>query len=156
MEENIFASNQPADGSRSKPEFLKVLCILSFIWSGLIVFILFLCLVFSSFIFKIIHQILSGEIAMPTLDAKQEEALQSFMQLGQGKFIGVVAAVIIFYMTSVLGVFKMWRLQKSGFYIYAIINLLGVGFDLMSGSFFAAIISISFIAMYYTNLKHLK
>ena len=156
MEENNFTSNQPADGSPSKPEFLKVLCILSFIWSGLIVFILFLCLVFSSFIFKIIHQILSGEIAMPTIDAKQEEALQSFIQLGQGKFIGVVAAVIIFYMTSILGVFKMWRLQKSGFYIYAIINLLGVGFDLMSGSFFAAIISISFIAMYYTNLKHLK
>jgi len=50
----------------------------------------------------------------------------------------------------------MWRQEKWGFYIYAIINILGVGYDIMSGSFVMAIISISFIAMYYSNVKSMK
>lgn len=137
-------------------QFLTVLCILSFIWSGFILLCLFLCLIFSSTLFTFISEILSGKFSMTTLDNNQEQALRSFLDIGQSKFVVIIVGAIMLYMTSLLGVFKMWRQQKWGFYIYAIINILGVGYDIMSGSYFMAIISISFIAMYYSNFRYLK
>ena len=137
-------------------QFLTVLCILSFIWSGFILLCLFLCLIFSSTLFTFISEILSGKFSMTTLDNNQEQALRSFLNIGQRKFVVIIVGAIMLYMTSLLGVFKMWRQQKWGFYIYAVINILGVGYDIMSGSYFMAIISISFIAMYYSNFRYLK
>ena len=137
-------------------QFLTVLCILSFIWSGFILLCLFLCLIFSSTLFTFISEILSGKFSMTTLDNNQEQALRSFLDIGQSKFVVIIVGAIMLYMTSLLGVFKMWRQQKWGFYIYAVINILGVGYDIMSGSYFMAIISISFIAMYYSNFRYLK
>ena len=137
-------------------QFLTVLCILSFIWSGFILLCLFLCLIFSSTLFTFISEILSGKFSMTTLDNNQEQALRSFLDIGQSKFVVIIVGAIMLYMTSLLGVFKMWRQQKWGFYIYALINILGVGYDIMSGSYFMAIISISFIAMYYSNFRYLK
>lgn len=157
MEENILHTNeQPIIEQPKRPQFLTVLCVLSFIWSGFILLFLFLGLIFSRFIFKFIDKILSGEIAVPTMDSKQEQALQAFLELGPGKFAAIIAGAIIMYMTSLLGVFKMWRQQKWGFYIYATINVLGVGYDVFSGSYFTAIISMAFIMMYFSNLKYMK
>lgn len=157
MEENILHTNeQPTIETPKRPQFLTVLCILSYIWSGFILLSLFLCLIFSRFIFTLIDKILSGEISMPTMDTTQEQALQAFVDLGPSKFAAIIAGAIIIYMTSLLGVFKMWRQQKWGFYIYASINILGVGYDLFSGSYFMAIISMAFIGMYFSNLKYMK
>lgn len=157
MEENILhSSQQPTIENPKRPQFLTVLCILSYIWSGFILLCLFLCLLFSRFLFTVIGNILSGEISVPTLDSAQEQALQSLLDLGQGKFAAIIAGAIILYMTTLLGVFKMWRQQKTGFYIYAAINVFGVIYDVFSGSYFMAIISIAFIVMYFLNLKDMK
>ncbi len=157
MEENIlYTDEQPIIETPKRPQFLTVLCLLSFIWSGFILLSLFLGLIFSRFIFTFIGNILSGEIAMPNIDSTQEQALQSFLDLGPEKFVAIIAGAIMLYMTSLLGVFKMWRQQKWGFYIYAAINIMGVGYDVFSGSYFMAIISMAFIVMYFMNLKHMK
>ncbi len=155
MEENLIIDQNNLETPK-RPQFLTVLCILSFVWSAFILLCLFLCLIFSSTLFTFINEILSGKIAMPTIDSNQEQALRSFLDLGQSKFVVIIAGAIMLYMTSLLGVFKMWRQEKWGFYIYAIINILGVGYDIMSGSFVMAIISMSFIAMYYSNVKCMK
>jgi hypothetical protein len=57
---------------------------------------------------------------------------------------------------SLIGVIKMWRLQKWGFYIYAGVNGLGVILNFIQGSFFMPIIAIGFIVMYGLNLKDMK
>lgn len=157
MEENILHTNeQPIIETPKRPQFLKVLCILSYIWSGIILLSLFLCLIFSRIIFAFIEKILSGEISMPTIDSTQEQALQTLLDLGQWRFAAIIAGAIMLYMTSLLGVVKMWKQQKWGFYIYATINVLGVGYDISSGSYFMAVISMAFIGMYFSNLKYMK
>lgn len=155
MDENLMIEQNNIN-TPNRPQFLTVLCILSYIWSGFILLCLVLCLLFSSAIFNLIGNILNGEIAMPTIDSAQEQALQAFLDLGKGKFVAIIAGAIMLYMTSLLGVVKMWKQQKWGFYIYATINFLSLGYDLSSGSYVMAIISLAFIIMYFLNLKYMK
>lgn len=156
MENNILMENQTPSESPKRPQFLSVLCILSFIWSGIVILSLFFCLIFSDFIFASLQTIASGENGMPQLNSMQTEGIETLLNLGKAKFVAIIAFAIIAYMTSLLGVFKMWRLHKWGFYIYASINGLGLTYDIINGSFFMSIVSLSFIVMYFTNLKHMK
>ena len=156
MENITSTENQISNEKPQRPQFLTVLCILSFIWSGLILFCLFLGLCFSGFIFRTAESVLAGVDGMPAMSESQLKAMQTLVDLGPQKFTAGIAVAIIIYMTSLLGVFKMWRLQKWGFYIYAIINGIGVSYDLISGSYFMVIISLAFIGMYFTNFKHMK
>ena len=156
MENFISPENQLEHEKPQRPSFLTVLCILSFIWGGLIVFCLFLGLCFSGFIFRTAESVLAGVEGMPAMSESQLKAMQTLVDLGPQKFAIGIAVAIIIYMTSLLGVFKMWRLQKWGFYIYAGVNGVSVVYDLISGSFFMVTITIAFIGMYFSNFKHLK
>ncbi|MBP8033306.1 MAG: hypothetical protein KAZ71_01845 [Bacteroidia bacterium] len=155
MEENILIENNPIDEPK-RPQFLSVLCILSIIWSSIIILSLFLCLVFSGTIFSSLEKITSGDNGMPQLDSVQIEGIEKIINLGQGKFVAIIAFAIVIYMTSLLGVIKMWKLQKWGFYIYAGVNTLAIIYDIISGSYFSIIVSAIFIGMYFSNLKHMK
>jgi hypothetical protein len=155
MEENLIMEEQNNEFPK-RPQFLTVLCILSYIWSGIVILSLFFCLIFSGLIFSSLQTIASGENGMPQLNSIQIEGIDTLLKLGKAKFVAIIAFAIIAYMTSLLGVFKMWRLQKWGFYIYASINGLGLTYDIINGSFFMSIISLSFIVMYFMNLKHMK
>jgi hypothetical protein len=156
MEDNlILEENTPLEQPK-RPQFLTVLCVLSFIWSGLILLFLFLGLCFSKLIFSTIEKLQSGAEGMPAMGEAQQQAMQALVDLGPQKFILGIAIAIIVYMTSLLGVVKMWKLQKMGFYIYAGVNGLGVGYDIISGSYFMAIIAIAFLGMYFANFKYLR
>jgi hypothetical protein len=156
MENIMSPENQLENETPQRSQFLSVLCILSFIWSGFILFCLFLGLCFSGFIFGAAESIIAGTEGMPAMSESQLKAMQTLIDLGPQKFMmGIVVAIII-YMTSLLGVFKMWRLQKWGFYIYAAVNGIGVAYDLISGSYFMVAITIAFIGMYFSNFKYLK
>jgi hypothetical protein len=156
MENNILMENQPVIEAPKRPQFLSVLCVLSGIWSSIIILSLFLCLIFSGTIFSSLETITSGENGMPKLDSVQLEGIEKIIDLGKGKFMAIIAFAIIIYMTSLLGVIKMWKQQKWGFYIYAIVNGLGLFYDLYSGSYFMSVITVTFLAMYFANLKHMK
>lgn len=156
METTNFSEQPQVSEPAKRPEFLGVLCILSFIWSGFVLLCLLFCLLFSSVLFELMENMLAGANGMPTLDEGQQQAVQSIMNLGKGAFAAIIAISMIAYMTSLLGVFKMWRMQKWGFYIYVVVNGIGVIFNLLSGSFFMMMISVAFIIMYAVNLKHMK
>ncbi len=117
MENTITPENQFENERPQRPQFLTVLCILSFIWSGFLLFCLFLLLIFSSSIFSVLEKLLVGADGMPPISEDQQKALQTLLDLGPQKFLMMVAVAIIMYMTSLLGVVKMWKLQKCGFYI---------------------------------------
>ncbi len=139
-----------------RPQLLTVLCILSYIWGTIVILLLFLCIGFSGFIFEALNQIINGTSNFPTINSAQQDAIQTLLNMGEGKFTAIIAVAIIIYMTSILGVYKMWKLQKWGFYIYASINGLGIIYSMIGGSYFMPIISIVFILLYFKNLQYMK
>lgn len=123
--------------TQQRPTFLTVLCILSFIAAGI----------------GIILGIL-GAIAAGAMTAGLAEA-----GLSTGGAMGSVwtAVIVSIALTAVglVGVLQMWKLKKTGFYIYTgasvasiIAGIVMVGFSPLS-----VIISAAFIVMYGLNLK---
>jgi len=115
--------------TNARPTFLSVLCILTFIGSGL------------GLLFGIIGIVAAGAI----------ESFASYMQVpGLGGNIVVQIISIVLVAASLYGAIQMWKLKKLGFYIYAAANviLLVMSFGIMSLIFTAL-----FIVLYYLNFK---
>lgn len=156
MENIIPVGDQPINEVVKRPQFLTALCILSYVWSGIVFLGLIIALLLSGFIFEVFEKIINGSEGMPQLDEAQTKAVNMLLELGQGAFVAIIGGAILMLAISLIGVIKMWKLQKWGFYIYAGINGLGVILNLVQASFLMAIISIGFIVMYGLNLKDMK
>lgn len=121
MEEQNVQTNQ-------RPVFLTVLCILTFIATGL------------GLLFGIIGLVAAG-------------AIESFAQyLPIGVDGGIVKSIIslLLIVASLYGAIQMWKLKKLGFYIYAAANVIML---IMGFGIFALIITAAFLVMYYLNFK---
>lgn len=131
MEEQNVQASAPTEGAKQRPTFLTVLCILTFIGSGL------------GLLFGLIGLFAAGAI----------ESLGKYLPLGldSGLFKSII--LLILMAGSLYGAILMWKLQKLGFYIYAAANviLLILGFSIWSLLFTAL-----FIVLYGLNLKHLE
>jgi FtsH-binding integral membrane protein len=118
-----------------RPTLLTVLCILSFIASGLGILFGVLLLVGAA-------AVLSQLGSIPGLSATG----------GSGYLIGtLVLAGVQFY-----GVLQMWNLKKIGFFIYAGVQAVGIVLPLIFGMPFSAFglaITALFVGLYYINLK---
>lgn len=145
-----------------KPQFLKVLCILSYIGGGL--WALFSLIgIFAS---SLIMGFLMGQaktVDTSGMTPEQAQAMESIASAGGG-MMGMISSylTVIFVISlllaglSIWGVVKMGKLQKGGFWIYSIVNGLLAILGLLGGSFFMPIVSIAFIVMYGLNLKFMK
>ncbi len=124
------------------PSFLKVLCILTFIGSGLGILTGFLIL-----------------LAFPVM-----ERIASLAQLQEASImIGVMTIMI--NAGTLFGALWMWKKNVKGFYLYVIAQLLNMGSPFilnliyhiqMTNNFFAYSIPVAFIGMYATNYNYLK
>lgn len=127
-----------------RPTFLTVLCILSFISAGLGV------------IFLLLGTVLAGGAQMAANSAETAGAEVSSQMGNVWLYLGLAAAMIV---VSLVGVIKMWKLQKSGFYLYVVAAVAGIIVDVAVGSGLSVVgivISLAFIVMYGLNLKHMK
>jgi hypothetical protein len=155
----IMSENVENQGAAKRPAFLTVLCILSFIAAGI------------SIVGLAIGAAAKGvvESAGGTTDLGDLGNLQGMEGMGEAQvaldqasaafswpsMIGAILLTII----GLVGVIKMWKLQKQGYYIYtgaAVVGLilpvvLGAGF-----SVFSLIITAAFVVMYGLNLKHMN
>jgi len=156
MNDNLLEQEQEQPELLKRPQFLTVLCVLSFIWSAIVLLVLLICLLSSGFIFNTLQSLVDGTVQYPGIDAEQQVAIEYLLTLGQKTFSIIIVVAMIWYLTSLLGVIKMWKLQKWGFYIYAVINGLGLIYSIYSGSYLGLVISAGFIGMYYANLKYMK
>ena len=98
-----------ADAAKKRPGFLKVLCILSFIGIGFAVI-------------GGIYNLLTFQTAIEGLRMASAflgdvgESFDKFIQWGTTVYIiNIVAALL-----CLVGVYMMWNLKKTGFYIYLI------------------------------------
>lgn len=142
-----MAEAPTADASEQKPQqegrptFLTVLCILTFIGSGLSALFLLIGLVFAGAASGMLSSIPGiGDIG----------------GLGTGYFL----IVLVLALASLYGAIMMWKLKKLGFYLYSGANVivLFVPLVMASGKFsiFGLVITALFIFLYGLNLKHLK
>jgi len=143
-----------------RPQFLKVLCILSFIACGLMILIYALgsiCLgIGEETITKVWDQVIASQ---PHLE--DTDPVMFFHEVGKLCLYNLLANIV-----SLIGVIMMWRLNKIGFFIYIaaelITNFLGLNMGVEADSrsygsmIFSILIDLVFIAMYAINLKHMK
>lgn len=147
------------------PVFLKVLCILTFVGSGLGIL---------------------GALGGLAMGGMNERLLQDMNDIGGGIYddLGMdIDAMIAWTKYSnianlfgsalcLTGALMMWKLKKVGFYLYvpgnlipAIVSVFAMQYIMPSGPFaaigtagaaFGIIFSIAFIVMYGVNYKHLR
>ena len=136
MSEEINVTNNE-QSVVERPSFLTVLCILTFIGSGLGV------------LFSLLAVVGMGAL-MGSLGA-----------FGTAFAGGTTYMIVSLLMAgaSLFGALQMWKLQKTGFMIYAGAAALGIIMPIVFGlgfSFFTLVINGAFIGMYYMNLKYMK
>ena len=136
-----------------RPELLKVLCILTFIGSGISFFSYFV-LVFTLDFFRTIE---TGEMFGFFQSEEEQNMLSMIFSLPKIYFI--IHSVL--YAASLYGAYLMWNLRKTGFHFYAIaqISLLIVYKAFIPEvpfPFIPLIITVVFILLYYSNLRFMR
>ena len=141
--ELIQSENQP-----KRPTLLKVLCILTFLWSGY-QFISNLAVALFYDQFTLILTTLEKTFHFPGID-----------QILASKPLFFAASAII-YIISFIGAFYMWKFKKAGFHVYIISQILLIlcpmyFFQLPSPYLFDIMVSGTFVILYGRNLKYLS
>lgn len=153
-------TSNPPETVTERPEFLKILCILSFVACGLMILIYSLgsltLLLSGTTIEEIWPQVIESNSQFENLDG-----VAFFKSVGLVCVFGLLANIV-----SLLGAIMMWRMEKIGFYLYAVAeivsNFLSLGIDMgessksYGGLIFWIVVDVVFIVMYYMNLKHMN
>ena len=137
--------NLTKEKKSDRPVLLKILCILTFSWSGY-QFISNLIVAMFYNQFTMIIKTISKTFSMPGMDL----ILQS-----RPLFFGLSA---IIYSGSLAGAIVMWKQKKAGFHIYTISQILLIllpmyFFQLPSPYLFDIIVSGIFVILYSYNLR---
>jgi hypothetical protein len=157
----------------SRPGFLTVLGVLSFIAIGLNLIIIVFQLVSGK---PSEEQMLEEQVVMASQINEMNDlgmgSLAGFLEQAQAmsneinqKFYLAMGITLITYIIGLFGVLKMWKGAKVGFHLYIIYNLLGIGglYLYVSpenvpsiGVILNAILSGLFIFLYSRNLHWMK
>jgi hypothetical protein len=138
-----------AENQDIRPQFLKVLCILSWINAGITI------------ISSSLYKMMSGTVAQ-SLDFISDETLKKEMLLQIEFLNGNSIWIVLLYLLSILGVFLMWNRNRNGFYIYIAVN---VSLVLLPFTFFpfsamdlisSSLVTVAFIYMYSRNLFYIN
>ncbi|MES2762224.1 MAG: hypothetical protein V4677_08455 [Bacteroidota bacterium] len=162
MEENIlYTSNEPVNEAPKRPQFLTVLCILTFIGCGVALFSSvwgYYSIQASSAALENMANMQEDTYGM--VSGMQETMLKAVENAVPNLVIGIVCALLCLY-----GALQMWKLKKIGFFIYCIGEitpaiagfLLGAGGLIGSaGAIIGLLIAIVWIVLYAINLKHMN
>lgn len=149
--------DEQGTGTAERPVFLTVLCILSFIAAGISI------LVYGA-AFALIGAASATASGMSSgMTGEAGAAFEKAMAAAAPSAGLIWAYIIVGFVTvilSLIGVIKMWKLQKSGFMMYVVAAVgaiaMSVVYSGVSASIVGIIISGVFILLYGLNLKHLK
>lgn len=144
---------------KKRPEMLTVLCILSFINAVFSALSNFISFAFYDVFQSMFAQMAAGEgiyedIAEQMGDSWEIMAQASEMAFSIGR--GYYFLEMVLYVASFIGVLMMWKLQKRGFHVYAIAQILMlIVIALFAQISFGPVLWFAlFIAMYYPHYKN--
>jgi hypothetical protein len=156
----------------TRPTFLTVICILSFVGLGMNVINNLATLAFGAFSSSLYALVQSGfeqalndmGTADPNVSVFMEEIFNAILKIFE--VLPLLASIgLVLSLIALGGVILMWNLNKKGFYLYAgakfimiFIPMILIGANFMSammaiGMFFGAAI---FVTLYALNLKAMK
>lgn len=163
--------NDPMTGAPARPTLLTVICILSFIagafglWGGIRD-------AFTDAPQKAVEEARTKmDEAMAQMGDEGNEMVSKMMESAismaeksaeNAKPLGISGIVLA--VLSLLGVWQMWNLKKSGFWLYLVASVaglivpmvfLGGGLMTLIGVGFMGFITIVFVILYAVNLKHM-
>ncbi len=169
QDQTIISSEVVAEQKR--PQFLTILCVLSFICVGLMI-IMTLFGILMNTPEKRAEQIEQMRQISPAQADKLEQVYEQQENSTMAKIQPYLT--ILFQVISLLGVIQMFNLKRIGFYIYAAVELLpyslllfaGDGMSLEMGGLgkgaamaimtVLVLFDLTFVVLYGLNLKHLK
>jgi len=143
-EPKVEAPEQPPQQTvqTQRPTFLTVLCILSFIGSGLATLLFLISLVAAG----AIMDFMGSNPGMPEVST------------GSGTMFFLVSFILA--LGSLTGAILMWNLKKTGFYLYVAANVVAIFTPLMFSTgnigWFGLVITVLFIVLYGLNFKHME
>ena len=115
------------EGPAKRPEMLTVLCILSFInavYNGIVNFFSF---AFYDFFQSMFDQMSKGEGVFEEMAEQMGDSWEMMVQASSLAFSigrGYYLFEMLLFIASFVGVLMMWKLQKKGFHVYAISQIL--------------------------------
>jgi hypothetical protein len=145
-EENNYGEQLPKVPQR--PLLLTVLCILTFISTGISIL--------SSLTIPLLSDVTVELLKMPQFASEANPEVIKVIQAGWGYYM----IILLLSSVSLTGAIMMWNLRKNGFHFYTISNILlfylpilwfGFPFSILSAFFPAA-----FIALYGMHLKYMS
>lgn len=153
MENVEYQTVEGFNQEEKRPGGLTLLCILTFLGSGLS----FLSN-FASFAF---HEALSGvmDAAIANMTGTVAEIYQASIEVFTNTPQYVFLILAILYVGSICGAAIMFAMRKIGFHIYAIAQILIVAMPLVTNGkfdFVAIFLAMAFIALYFMYYKKLK
>jgi hypothetical protein len=173
MEENLIMEENTIE-SPKRSQFLRVLCILSFIMCG----ISFLSGIWG--IYQSTPEIMQKNIEqVRSINPEMADKLENQMiEMDNNPFSKIAPYLgLVYTLLSFMGVLLMWNLSKKGFYIYAIAEILPYTSFIFMGKnslsmmgppggnnstiamlvlIFMVVIDVTFVALYAKNIKEMK
>jgi hypothetical protein len=163
------------NGGSKRPQFLKVLCILSFVWCGL-AFIGAIYGLIANTPERMAEKVEQVREFSPSMAQEMEQQLEAQQNSTMAKIQPYISIVLL--LVSFFGVLQMFNLKKMGFYIYTAAELIPYIFLIVGGKeamnmmgsmgggamkaaavvmmVLMVLFDITFIVMYAMNLKHMK
>jgi len=141
---------------QSKPPGLKILCTLTFIYSGIVGVFTLSFLVFSKSIFAWLDDNFSVFSSNQQISEQQLQQIQKFMEMGSGKFIIACGIYLLVLGLSIFGAIQMYQNKYKGFIMYVIANACFLVSNATTGNFFMAIMDALFIFLYFRQSKSLE
>jgi hypothetical protein len=145
MEE--IQSNPVGESRPGRPKLLTILCILTFIGSGM------------NFVSSVMISVFYDQFTILAEDISKSFHLPGLEMLLEGKSIFFAVSAFI-YVGCICGAYLMWRLKKTGFHVYTVFQILLIlspmyFLHLPSPSLPDLILSGTFIILYGSNLKYM-
>ena len=141
---------------QTKPQGLKVLCILTFIYSGIVGFCALLGMLLAKPMFSWLNDNYELFTSNPKITEQQLQQIQKFMEMGSGKFIIACGIYLLIIGLSFFGALQMWQNKYKGFIMYLIANVCFLVSNILAPNFFMAFIDVLFIILYFMQSKALK
>jgi hypothetical protein len=140
----------------TQPQGLKILCTLTFIYSGIVGFGALLCLLFAKPMFVWLNENFATLESNPQISQAQLEQIKAFMEKGSNPFIIACGILLLIIGLSFFGALQMWHNKYKGFIMYAIANGCFLISNVFGKGYLMAAFDLLFIILYFRHSKSME
>ncbi|MHB8260035.1 MAG: hypothetical protein ACYDCN_06370 [Bacteroidia bacterium] len=138
---------------QTKPQGLRILCVLTFIYSGIVGFFALTIMLLAKPLLEYLNE--NFDILTSNMSEAQIKQLQMLLDMGSGKLIIGCGIYLLILGLSFFGALQMWQAKYKGFIMYLIANTFFLLSNILSFNILSVFDAL-FIVLYYVRSKGLK